>query len=400
MPARVPTTVICAVPTHESIGRRGPVMPSSFFRFHSSPFLSMVRLGRRDRPLEVKLSLSSVSITGRCLGVVALLALPRPAAAQPSTHLALAWNAPAGCPTEADVQARVASLLGGEAATSGVADVRATGQIVRSGAAYRLQLSMSAGSLSSSRVLEAGSCDELAGAAAISLALLARSGTAEPPLAGTNLTGDASAPPAEAARPAEPRPAVSAPPAPTEQDEARRPAEVSPRALHFVLHAPLALVGRGTLPSLGVGLGAAAGLRWRSLRVLAGAELWKEQEREQLGAVARFTLQSARLDACLTQAFGLLDLGPCAGVAGERLVGQGLASSTFAARSARSLWLSGTGGVLASLQVPGTTFWRIVAHATVRVPSTRTRFVIDQLGTVHQPAVAALNLDFGCEWIF
>jgi hypothetical protein len=402
MAARVPTAAICAVQTHESIVRRLPGMPRSFFRFRSTPFLSMVRLGRRDRPLQVKLSLSSISIISRYLAGVALWALPLPAAAQPSTHLALTWSAPAGCPTEADVQARVASLLGGEAATSGVADVRANGQIARSGAAYRLQLSMSAGNLSSSRVLEAGSCDELAGAAAISLALLARSGSAEPSATGTTPTSDSAPPPSEVAPPAEERrPTVSPPKAAAEDGQgARRAAEANPSALHFVLHAPLVVVGRGTLPSLGVGLGAAAGIRYRALRVVAGGELWKEQQRAQLGAETRFTLQSARLDACLTQSLGLLDLGPCAGVAGERLEGEGLASETFSPRSARSLWLSGTGGVLASLQVPGTTFWRVVTQATVRVPATRTRFVIDQLGAVHQPSVAALKLDFGCEWIF
>src|SRR3954462_11910902 len=95
--------------------------------------------------------------------------------AQPTARLALTWNGPPGCPTTENVQARVNALLGGEASASSVADVRASGQVERVDSGFRLLLNMGVGSTPSSRIIEARSCDELAGAAAIAIALLARS---------------------------------------------------------------------------------------------------------------------------------------------------------------------------------------------------------------------------------
>src|SRR3954466_9251447 len=96
-------------------------------------------------------------------------------AAQPAARLALTWNGPPGCPSTENVQARVDALLGGEASASSVADVRASGQVERVDSGFRLLLSMGVGATPSSRVIEARTCDELAGAAAIAIALLARS---------------------------------------------------------------------------------------------------------------------------------------------------------------------------------------------------------------------------------
>src|SRR3954466_698011 len=98
-------------------------------------------------------------------------------AAQPAARLALTWNGPPGCPSTENVQARVDALLGGQASASSVADVRASGQIERVDSGFRLLLNMGIGSTPSSRVIEARTCDQLAGAAAIAIALLARSTT-------------------------------------------------------------------------------------------------------------------------------------------------------------------------------------------------------------------------------
>src|SRR5204862_150106 len=104
-----------------------------------------------------------------------LLGWASPAAAQPTARMALTWSGPPGCPTTENVQARVDALLGGEASASSVADVRASGQVERVDSGFRLLLSMGVGSTPSSRVIEARTCEELAGAAAIAIALLARS---------------------------------------------------------------------------------------------------------------------------------------------------------------------------------------------------------------------------------
>jgi hypothetical protein len=167
-----------------------------------------------------------------------------------------------------------------------------------------------------------------------------------------------------------------------------------------VIDAPLGTISWGTLPATALGVGLAAGVRWKSLRVVAGAELWREQSIEPAGFVVEFALRSARLDACLTTTIHPLELGACTGVAVEHLVAQGIASDRYLAASASNLWVSGTGGILVALPVPGFSTLRILGQGGVRVPTTRPRYVISQLGPVHQPALAAPKLDFGCEWIF
>jgi hypothetical protein len=49
---------------------------------------------------------------------------------------------------------------------------------------------------------------------------------------------------------------------------------------------------------------------------------------------------------------------------------------------------------------PGFAHLRFFTEATVLVSPARPRFVINQLGPVHEPALAAPRLDLGCEWIF
>jgi hypothetical protein len=334
-----------------------------------------------------------------CLIIVGWVGWVQPVAAQPTERLSLTWTAPSGCPTGDDVQGRVDALLGGETSANTVADVRATGQVERVEGGYRLQLQMAAAGTPSSRTLEARSCDELAGAAAIAIALLARESSSAAaasspeanvsPPSGSGGPGDANAP-------RQPEPSARAPVTSTSAPHSG----TSSQRAQLVIDAPLGTISWGTLPETALGVGLAAGVRWKSLRVVAGAELWREQSIEPAGFAVEFALRSARLDACLTTTIHALELGACAGVAVEHLVAQGIASERYLAASATNLWVSGTGGILVALRVPGFSALRILGQGGVRVPTTRPRYVISQLGPVHQPALAAPKLDFGCEWIF
>jgi hypothetical protein len=335
------------------------------------------------------------------LGLVASLGSTAHVAAQPAAHLSLTWDAPLDCPNREDVQARVDALLGGEAGGSTVADVQASGQVERAASGFRLQLGLATGGRPTVRKLEAKTCEELAGAAAIAIALLARSGTTDS--GASESASSETSPPGEAApsaaRPGA-RPEARAKAVSPRRQERSEDAPTKKARAHLLVDAPLAVVGWGSLPSVGLGVGAAAGLRWRALGIVAGGELWRPQTLERSGFSMRFTLQSARADACVTQELGGVEVGPCAGVALERLSGRGVPSAVFTARSSSAVWASGTGGVLAAVPVPGLSALRILAQASVRVATQRPRFVIDQLGPVHQPAVAAPKLDFGCRWIF
>jgi hypothetical protein len=317
--------------------------------------------------------------------------------------LSLTWDAPVDCPTRDEIHARVDALLGGDASASSVADVEASGRVERVGNGFRLELSLAAGDRPSRREFRAGTCDELAGAAAIAIALLARSGTVSADsstgTAGSSTTSpsrEGDAPKAAAKPPSpEPGPKAASPPEDDSGDGAGRSAR-----LHVLVDAPLAVVGWGSLPSTGLGVGAAVGVRWKALRIVAGGELWRTQTLEQSGLEMRFGLQSGRAEACLTQDVSGVEIGPCAGVALSRLSGEGIPSEIFDARSSSTLWVSGTGGLMAAVPIPGFSALRILGQASVRVAARRPRFVVDQLGPVYQPALAAPKLDFGCGWIF
>jgi hypothetical protein len=168
----------------------------------------------------------------------------------------------------------------------------------------------------------------------------------------------------------------------------------------LVIDAPIGVAGWGSLPSAGLGLGAAVGIRWKALRATVKAELWQPQIDQRSGFATRFTRQSARAEGCLIHALHGLELGPCLGVAAQRLVGEGIGSEVFLAQSRTTLWVSGAGGLFASLPTPGFKYLRLFGAASVLVSPSRPRFVIDQLGLVHEPTLAAPQVDLGCEWIF
>ncbi len=313
-------------------------------------------------------------------------------AAQPSARLALTWDGPAGCPTAENVQSRVYALLGEGESGSSVADVTASGRIERTEGGFRLLLTMGAGPAPSARVIEARTCDELAGAAAIAIALLARSSVASEtaPLASAGASEPESSPP-------------PAPPSIPPEEEGRAkasPPSAAPARLRLVLDVPVGAVGWGSLPATGFGLGAAVGARWKALRAAVGGELWLPQTARTSGFETRFTLQSGRAEACVMHDLQGVELGPCLGASVQRLTSEGIASSVFSARSRTVLWISGLGGLFASVETPGFAHLRFFGAARVLVSPSRPRFVIDQLGPVHEPSLAAPHLDLGCEWIF
>jgi len=293
----------------------------------------------------------------------------------------------------------VDALLGGEASASSVADVRASGQVERVDSGFRLLLSMGVGSTTpSSRVIEARTCDELAGAAAIAIALLARSTLSGASGSGSGETTSASAP---TDRPDRSPPPPAPPPAPAiDTDTKERTTEARPAGVHFVIDAPIGGAGWGLLPSTGLELGAGLGIRWNALRVIVRGDLWQPQTDRVSGFDTRFTLQSGRAEACLTQEWHGLELGPCVGVGVQRISVSGVSSTIFSGQTRTAVWASGAAGLFASLPTPGFAHLRFFGEATALISPIRPRFVIDHLGPVSEPSLAAPQVDLGCEWIF
>ncbi|HET7539852.1 MAG TPA: hypothetical protein VFK05_08265, partial [Polyangiaceae bacterium] len=99
------------------------------------------------------------------------------AQAEPVADLSLRWHAPAGCPQQAEIQERIRKLIGTTRVTTSA--LQAEGTITQSDSAhFHLKLVTRAGSLVGERNLDASSCENLSGAASVSIALLLSS--AEP----------------------------------------------------------------------------------------------------------------------------------------------------------------------------------------------------------------------------
>jgi len=366
------------------------------FSFVAPSISLIVRQVRRSRtkPGSKRTMKASWLLTG-----ILVLGWTSRVAAEPTAHLSLTWNAPPGCPAAENVQSRVSALLGGEASASSVSDVRATGQVERTDTGFRLQLSMGVSGPPSSRVIEARSCEEIAGAAAIAIALLARSTSGSGAAAATGDT-TTSSPPGEGAPNPPPAPEVPRPAPIGASQNPPESAAAPSEGLRFVIDAPIGLAGWGSLPSASLGLGVGIGLRWKALRTVVRGELWAPQNSKVSGFAAHFALQSARAEVCLLPLLHGVELGPCVGAAAQRLAGDGISSPVFSPKSQTALWASGAAGIFAAVPTPGFAPLHFFAQASVLISPIRPRFLIEQLGTVHEPGLAAPRLDLGCEWIF
>jgi hypothetical protein len=93
-------------------------------------------------------------------------------AATPTAPFELRWQAPQACPAEATVAARIAGLLEASASTSHRApQVQATARVQEVGAGFELELSLTQEGVTGVRNLAAPTCDEIARATSLLVAL-------------------------------------------------------------------------------------------------------------------------------------------------------------------------------------------------------------------------------------
>ena len=112
--------------------------------------------------------------------VTAVVAWTARAHAEPVAGIDLHWVAPAACPGTDGVLARVRRLLGSETAEGSPRErLIVEGTVVATNARYRLSLTVRKENevVGETRAFESGSCESLAGAAALTVALLARGDT-------------------------------------------------------------------------------------------------------------------------------------------------------------------------------------------------------------------------------
>lgn len=351
--------------------------------------------------------------------VCALLATT--AVAEP---LELRWEAPPECPNVQTVRARIREL----AATSpDKLTLRAEGRIERVDTRYRLVLTLRDGSDVRQRTIESASCDDLAGAAAVSLGLLLRAveeqrkdagssgasgnvdgtqqGSGEQGSAGSDASTPKDSPGAEtpnttadgsqSGAKAKPEPAKD-----TVSPEDPAPGDAPKRHWAVLFRAPLAIVNWGPLPKPSLGVGAGLGLRYYEWHLLlTGRTHWPQTVWSSLSpnTGARVERVALELSACRQWRAGMFAWAPCAALGVEQVSARGLGVGVEQTMS--SLLLP----VLAA-QASGYLYvadWlALTGTASLSGSNSRPRVVIDDFGEVRQLGALRGGFGLGLEWIF
>lgn len=332
----------------------------------------------------------------------------------------LGWEAPAGCPSAAQVRGRLAKLLG-EGTFSGSAQARVSG----GGASWRLDLAVRWRDHDEARVLEAATCDGLADAAVLLLALLAEdeAGAAEdggdppeiegaPPVVagpvGEPEDGGAIAATREREREPErePEPEVEALPPATSEPLGRDPDTsgaplVAPREARRPRAKGLALqvgggIDYGSLAGVAGGLGLGVVALTERFRVVLGGRYLPPRRTGSAASYARngrIELGYGRLGACVRLGRGRVEAPICASieVGALRAAGFGVAGD----RRALDLWLGAAAGP--SLMIELTPQVVLFADLEIAAPFARSRYVFadDVLyETARVPVRAGLGVEF------
>jgi len=329
----------------------------------------------------------------------------------------LRWEAPAGCPSDAQVRARLAKLLG-EGTFSGSAEARVSG----GGASWRLDLAVRWRDHDEARSLEAATCDGLADAAVLLLALLAEKesgafdagldpvdpepGAAPVAVEPPDLEGPEIAKAAPSEEP-EPEPEVEVLPSETSEPSGRDPERSGApmlrpsrearraRAKGFALQVGGG-IDYGSLAGVAGGLGLGVVALTERFRVVLGGRYLPPRRTGSAASYARngrLNLGYARLGACVRLGRGRVEAPICAGfeVGALRASGFGVAAD----RGALDLWVGAAAGP--SLMVELTRHVVLFAEVELAAPIARSRYVFadDVLyETARVPVRAGLGVEF------
>ncbi len=317
-------------------------------------------------------------------GVLVLIALVSCAsAAQAEPALSLAWSAPDACPDRGWAEQRIAAQLAGELSVDVAQGVRASVTIARSAGGYALSLRTSVAGAAGQRTIEGGTCQELAEAAALIIALSVSEASEHSAKAGTSET--------------------PSPPPSTAVKDAR--ATKSKEHVALLALRIDALLDVGFLAPLGYGPAFAVAYQYDIWRAEVAA-LWitprvVEADNAEAGSV-RASLWAVRAGGCALFGRRRIQGGPCAGGEFGQARGTGAGELTPAAR-ARHPWLAAFLG--ARVNVGLIAKLSLIAEADLAVSLARPRFVSSVANTpgrelVHEPSVAQLRVNAGLELRF
>jgi hypothetical protein len=276
------------------------------------------------------------------------------------------------------------------------------GTIAPAGEGYRLTLIVRSGGNESERVIASDSCADLAGAAAVAVALLlgvdasaieqrdADARAADAAGAAATEQGEADA----SKKASEQNEKKTTPPPPDKKDDAES------ERWALILRAPIGSVDFGPLPEAVFGVGLGAGLRYGAWRFVMSGRISLSQTVTASDASADFGADLERLTGEIAICHGFraarFELSPCIGVGIEHLNAQGFGASISPA-SQRTTWVApGAGAVGHWYALESLAFF---LSATGYVELARPRLVVEGLGEVAQLKPVALGATIGAEWI-
>ncbi|HTA89685.1 MAG TPA: hypothetical protein VK745_08925 [Polyangiaceae bacterium] len=328
---------------------------------------------------------------------------PARALAQDAQPVELRWDAPDGCPSSAAVLARVRQLAGPTKTTG--AELRAEATISQpSDGQLHLRLVIHAGNLVGVRNIDGASCKDLAGAAAVALALLLSS---QEPLSERELTGSATNQnPTNSAKPRtdpeNPAPSVAPPPPAPKPSNSRAPSTEAtpPRAQRGLLLAPFGALSIGPLRQPSLGLGLAAGASFERWRVLAQGTLWSRQHATATNLLDEYGADLDRfgigLRGCRNLSSGRFELAPCLTVSLQHLSARGNGAHVTPLSNDATWIAAGVGLRLGVLVAP---WLRLVAGIDGEVETSRPEIGIADIGSVERLLPVAATITVGPEWI-
>jgi hypothetical protein len=363
-----------------------------------------------------------IALGAFALGCVSLVALDFERAAIAGDRVKLHWTAPADCPVESDVDAAIHVLLAGTtvAATD---TVESTAKVTHAEDVYRVHLDITRNGVTSQRDVHGATCKTVADAAALILAMTidpeavsrlpSKAGPTSPTANPTSapsfnpapiptlapssnppptptLQASAPTPPPSAPPSAPPTPMLVAPP-PTATLAPPAPAVDLTRRLRF---SASALVDTGTLSNIAVGVEAGAGYLIGPLRLdlsfgFLPSRTAYSTTRPTAGGdidVEYGTFGACLLIPTLRQAIGQrFELGlPCGGLDIGRMHATGFGVSNPGEGSIA--WLAARAGGFGEVVVTPWLGLRLRLDAVI--PVADPRFVLGNVGPVHEPAVA------------
>ncbi len=371
--------------------------------------------------------------------IAALLAVawtwvPNPARAEPArtpSAFDLTWDAPKECPSGRDVVSRVHALAGDAFDQS---RLRAVGRVERLGGRYRLTLTLRRGDEVRERKIESASCEDLAGAAAVTLDLLLRkertaAAEGRPEDTGANPTdrsGDTKAG-AEGADASNTRANASAP-SPSDNGEpksngpsaagakAARPAAEPPkserstaagtdsrlrqRRWNLLLRAPFGTVDFGPLERPTVALGVGLGLRYDEWRFVLAGRIFKDEVvwSDALPNVgSNISRWEGELGVCRDWRAGRFEFGPCVNVALSSITAHGTGPHVQAESEHAQVLAIGARAEGRVYIAPWFALW---TSATLAVETSRPVVSISDFGEITRLGPIGFSLALGAEWIF